>query len=279
MPTRKFRQLNNLQQRVITGFFGVCLVVGLLYVSEWGYFFIFGGLTILCQLEFFQLLFKDGNSPLRHYGTAVGALLFGLSFFIERGDLHPDWYLLMFPLLALVYFIKLYKKTEEKPFTNIGFTFLGIAYAALPFALLNMAVFAQGTYQFQTIMGILILLWASDSGAYFAGVKFGRTALFARVSPKKSWEGSIGGAAAATLTAFILSIYFTELKPYHWFAISTVVVVAGTYGDLVESLFKRSILIKDSGSVLPGHGGFLDRFDGLLLSAPFIAPLLKIILD
>jgi phosphatidate cytidylyltransferase len=125
-------------------------------------------------------------------------------------------------------------------------------------------------------MGMLLLLWASDTGAYFAGVRFGRTKLFERVSPKKSWEGSIGGALASGLTAAILCYFFTDVNPVHWVLLAIIMVVAGTYGDLVESLFKRSIAIKDSGSAIPGHGGFLDRFDGLLISAPFVAALFKL---
>lgn len=262
--------LTNMQQRIITGTIGIGFVIVALWFSEWGYLALFGALTIACQLEFYRLLFQDGNAPLRFYGTLVGSSLFVTSFFIERGDLAPKWYVLVFPALAMVYFIKLYK-VEQKPFTNIGFTFLGIAYTALPFVLLNKIVFTNGFYQFQVIMGILILLWASDSGAYFAGKSFGKTKLFERVSPKKTWEGSIGGAIAASIGCAILIAFFQDFVAWQWIGIAIIIVVAGTYGDLVESLFKRSILIKDSGNVLPGHGGFLDRFDGLLLSLPFIA--------
>ena len=100
--------------------------------------------------------------------------------------------------------------------------------------------------------------------------------MFERVSPKKSWEGSLGGAFAAIVTANFLSHYFTVLPQWQWISITGIIVIAGTYGDLIESLFKRSISIKDSGRGLPGHGGFMDRFDGLLLSAPFIIAFLKI---
>lgn len=268
--------MSNMQQRILTGAAGIVLVVGLLYASQWGYFLLFGALMVLCQWEFYQLLFKDGNAPLKVYGTICGATLFLLSFFIEQGALHSKFYVLLFPVMAIVYFIKLYKRNEVKPFTNIGLTYLGIIYTALPFALLNLAVFSSGVYRFQLVMGMLLLLWASDTGAYFAGVRYGRTKLFERVSPKKSWEGSIGGAIASGTTAAILSFFFTAVNPIHWVLLAIIMVVAGTYGDLVESLFKRSIAIKDSGSAIPGHGGFLDRFDGLLISAPFVAALFKL---
>ena len=141
---------------------------------------------------------------------------------------------------------------------------------AVPFALLNVCVYINGYYSYQIILGLLFIIWASDTGAYFAGPKFGKTKLFERVSPKKSWEGSIGGTIAALVMAAIIATFYNDLFFWEWLVLSVITVVTATYGDLVESLFKRSIAIKDSGTVIPGHGGFLDRFDGLLLSAPFI---------
>ena len=180
-------------------------------------------------------------------------------------------------MCALIFFIKLYKAKDEKPFKNIAYTFLGIIYVALPFALLTVLAFIQNdTYDPNIVLGCLFLLWASDSGAYFAGTKFGKTKLFERVSPKKSWEGSVGGLIAAMGVAYIISLYYTNYEPWQWFSIGFIIVVAGTYGDLVESLFKRSMNIKDSADTIPGHGGFLDRFDGLLLSIPFIITFLKL---
>jgi phosphatidate cytidylyltransferase len=172
--------------------------------------------------------------------------------------------------------IKLYKKFERKPFTNIAYTFLGIFYVAMPYALLNIAAFESGTYNFEIIFGCLFILWASDTGAYIAGTLFGRRKLFERISPKKSWEGALGGAVLAFVFAFIMQLYFSVLAPWQWYCVAAIIIVGGIYGDLIESLLKRSIEIKDSGSILPGHGGFLDRFDGLLISAPFIVAFLEI---
>jgi phosphatidate cytidylyltransferase len=172
--------------------------------------------------------------------------------------------------------IKLYKKFERKPFTNIAFTFLGIFYVAVPFALLNIATFENGFYNFEIIFGCLFILWATDTGAYFAGTFFGKRKLFERISPKKSWEGALGGAVLAFIFALVIARYFDTLEFWQWMGIASIIVVGGIYGDLVESLLKRSIEIKDSGTSLPGHGGFLDRFDGLLISAPFIVAFLEI---
>jgi phosphatidate cytidylyltransferase len=172
--------------------------------------------------------------------------------------------------------IKLYKKFERKPFTNIAFTFLGIFYVAVPFAILNVVVYEEGNYNYEIILGSLLILWASDTGAYFAGTRFGKRKLFERISPKKSWEGFVGGAVLALIFVFGLSLFLHSLTVEQWLIVGIIIIVGGTFGDLIESLLKRSIEIKDSGDSLPGHGGFLDRFDGLLISAPFIAAYLEI---
>lgn len=268
---------NNLTQRIITALVGVVVVVGAIIWGPWSYFLVFLFLTISSQLEFYNLVKAHGIVPLKYMGTLAGAITFTLTFLIEQQILHQNWYFGIFPFVSIFYFIKLYKKNETKPFTNIAFTFMGIIYVALPFSLINVIAFLNGPYNFEPLIGMLFLLWASDTGAYFAGTYFGKTKLFERVSPKKSWEGSLGGTVLSLIFAYIFSIYFTDLKLTEWLAISIIIVVTGTYGDLVESLFKRSMEIKDSGRVLIGHGGFLDRFDGLLLSVPFILMFLKIL--
>ena len=171
---------------------------------------------------------------------------------------------------------KLYKTFERKSFTNIVFTFLGIFYVALPFALLNVVVFEDGAYNYEVILGSLLILWASDTGAYFAGTRFGKRKLFERISPKKSWEGFVGGAVLALAFVVGLSQFLHSLSTVQWVVVGILIIVGGTFGDLIESLLKRSIEIKDSGDSLPGHGGFLDRFDGLLIAAPFIAAYLEV---
>jgi phosphatidate cytidylyltransferase len=170
----------------------------------------------------------------------------------------------------------LYKKFERKPFTNIAFTFLGIFYVAIPISLLHIAAYENRAYNFEIVLGCLFILWASDTGAYIAGTLFGKRKLFERISPKKSWEGFLGGAVLAAGFAFLFATYFVILAPWQWYVIAAIIIIGGTYGDLIESLLKRSIEIKDSGESLPGHGGFLDRFDGLLISAPFIVAFIEI---
>lgn len=267
---------NNLTQRLITAVFGAAAIITGVAYGEWTYFAVFLFVCFFSLLEFYKLAGLDGLIPLKTLGTLSGVVIYALSFFVERGDISPRYYLLLFPLISLAYMIKLYKKTELKPFTNIAYTFLGIFYIAVPFALLNHAAFDDGYYNYEIILGSFLILWASDTGAYFAGTLFGKHKLFERISPKKSWEGFWGGAALAIAMTYGLSLYFLSLSVVNWLIVALLIIIGGTFGDLVESLLKRSMAIKDSGDSLPGHGGFLDRFDGLFISAPFIVAYLEL---
>ena len=285
---------SNLTQRLITGLLGSAAIIYGLIISEWAYFGVFFIICFFSLREFYKLSAFDGLLPLKTVGIIIGMIVFCLSFFIERGDLEPKYYFIIFPLMALVYMIKLYKKGEYKPFTNIAFTFLGIFYIAVPISLLNQVVFqdsyksfglidclVNSTYYFQPILGILLILWATDTGAYFTGTFLGKHKLFERISPKKTWEGFIGGAVLAGIIAYVFNLILANynkqfLTLIDWIVITIIIVVGGTFGDLVESLLKRSIEIKDSGTSIPGHGGFLDRFDGLFISAPFVVAYLEI---
>ncbi len=278
----ELNKLSNLTQRLITAILGAAAIVFAIMFSEWTYLTVFFIICLFSLIEFYKLAGLDGMLPQKTFGTVSGVLIFCLSFFIERGDISYRYYFMIFPVVSCVYMIKLYKKFERKPFTNIAYTFLGIFYIAVPFALLNIATFENQVYDYQIIFGCLFILWASDTGAYFAGTLFGKRKLFERISPKKSWEGFIGGAVLAFLFAYGLPYFFTAIghiptiKSWQWLVIGLIIIVGGTFGDLVESLLKRSIEIKDSGTSLPGHGGFLDRFDGLYISAPFIVAFLEI---
>ena len=270
------KNFSNLAQRIITALFGAAVIVSCIVYSEWTYFAIFFLICFFTLREFYALAGLDGMVIQKTFGTICAMSIFTLSFLIEHNDISYRYYFLIFPMVSCVYMIKLYKKFERKPFTNIAYTFLGIFYVAVPYALLNIAAFEDGAYNFEIIFGCIFILWASDTGAYIAGTLFGKRKLFERISPKKSWEGAVGGAVLAIGFAFLMNNFFHTLALWQWLSIAVIIIVGGTYGDLIESLLKRSIEIKDSGSSLPGHGGFLDRFDGLLISAPFIVAFLEI---
>jgi phosphatidate cytidylyltransferase len=273
---KKLSTYNNLTQRIITGLLGAAGLITAVCVGPWTYGIAFLIICLFSLLEFYKLVGLDGLVPVKAFGTFCGVAIFSLSFLIESQHLSYHYYYLFFPLVSCVYMIKLYKKAERKPFTNIAFTFLGIFYVSVPFALLNIIAFNNGSYHYEIVFGLLFILWASDTGAYFAGTLFGKRKLFERISPKKSWEGFFGGAFLALAFAYGLSQYFETFTLIQWIVIGLIIIIGGTFGDLVESLLKRSIEIKDSGTALPGHGGFLDRFDGLLISMPFIVAFIEL---
>lgn len=276
MMKSRLDKYNNLTQRVIVAILGVVIIISAIYWQAWSYFAVFLIITFLSLREFYKLVGLDGYLPLATWGTISGILIYTFTFLVQKDIIEPVIFYLVFPFSSIIFFIKLYKKSDVKPFTNIAYTFLGIFYVAVPFSLLHIIAFCTGHYQFELVTGILLLTWASDTGGYFAGTLFGKTKLFLRISPKKSWEGFVGGAVLTLVIAFLLSSFVPILPLWKWMTIGILTVTAGTYGDLVESLFKRSINIKDSGESIPGHGGFLDRFDALLLSLPFIAAFLKL---
>ena len=264
-------------KRLIAGIIGAFIIIFAIAFHQWTYFAVFFSITLITLWEFYGLLRAQSFLPIRLLGMIVGAMIFVLSFLIEDCLINDRLYFLLFPTASFIFFIKLYKKNDANPFTNIAFFFLGIIYVCVPLSLLNVTAFITGKYNYELPLGILLILWASDTGAYFAGVNFGKTKLFERVSPKKSWEGSLGGTVLALTMAYGISHFFEVVTVWSWLVITVIIIIAGTYGDLVESMFKRSILIKDSGTTIPGHGGFLDRFDGLLLAVPFIIVYLEML--
>jgi len=179
-------------------------------------------------------------------------------------------------LVTIVYLLiaELYLKQDD-PIQDWAYTMLSQMYIALPFSLLNVLAFTangSGMVAFNTLLplSVFVFLWVNDTGAYCVGSLLGRHKLFPRISPGKSWEGSIGGAVFVLAAAWAVSYFLDDvmLNLYEWLGLGLVVVIFGTWGDLVESLFKRTLGVKDSGSILPGHGGMLDRFDSSLLAIP-----------
>lgn len=227
--------------------------------------------------EFYRLARKTNSSPQTVTGLIATGLLF-IACFAQNYFDKRSLFFLFTAVVVLIPIIELYRK-KENPFTNIAYTIFGLVYVALPFALLNYMAFPFNDQQFhyEIVLGVFILIWANDTVAYLVGVNFGKNRLFERISPKKSWEGSIGGAAGTILIAWGISHFFSDLHLIEWLAVSIIVVIFGSLGDLVESLFKRSINIKDSGNILPGHGGILDRFDAILLVSPMVFVLLQVI--
>ncbi len=262
--------MNNFLTRVITAlFFGIVCIAGISY-NAYTLIALFGLIVGLSLNEFYRLIFNEEQNQKDKLPLLTGVLLF-LNIVCIQADLLPLKYIAIPAfLLVLMGIRELYRK-EEKPFDILSKKILGILYCSIPLALFcSLAFMADGTFNYSIPLGVIFLLWANDSGAYLIGVSFGKNRLFERISPKKSWEGFFGGLILSLVCAYILSVYFSVLSVGHWLILSVWVVVFGTYGDLIESMFKRSVSVKDSGNLLPGHGGIMDRFDGLLLAAPVV---------
>ncbi len=272
---KNINSLSNFQQRFIVGLFGAGLFIGSILYNEWTYFLLFFALSLLGLLEFYKLVGTQGIRPNRAAGLVLGGFFFVAVFLVEKAFVAVEFLYLVLPLLTTTFVLELSRK-KPQPFTNIAFTFLGVLYVSVPFGLLHQLGFLVGEYSWQPILGLMLLIWTADTGAYIAGKNFGKHKLLERVSPGKTWEGWVGGTVLAVAVSFVLSLYFQDLELYQWAGIAVLVSVFGVLGDLVESLLKRSLGVKDSGTLLPGHGGILDRFDSLIMAIPFIVAFLKI---
>jgi phosphatidate cytidylyltransferase len=271
--------LSNLTQRFITGFFGVSIMVGCILWNATSFCLLMLFISLVSLNEFYHLTEKNGIRPQKYLGLITGACLFFAVSIFSNFIFHSGFnvQLLFIPLAFSIFMAELYRRTQN-PFNNIAWTLLGIFYIPFSLALFTwLPVYSiHELYQPHIVLGYFIILWVDDTGAYFAGKSLGRRKLFERHSPKKTWEGTFGGIASAYLVTLIVAHFFTDLTLLQWCLITAIIIVTGTLGDLVESMFKRSISLKDSGAILPGHGGFLDRFDGVFISAPFVFTYLKL---
>lgn len=269
------RNKSDLAKRLIFGFGGFFLFMFALVINVWTYFIIFLVLCYLTLNEFFGLGKKTQKRPLKIYAILFSAYFYTLCFLFAQDIISGVFFYTLFPLLSLFYIIILYRKDISQTFDSLSYTFLGILYVTVPLSLLHFSVLEAGFYNHEIIIGIFFTLWIHDITAYFVGSQYGKTLLFPRISPKKSWEGSISAGATAILMSLLISYYFRSLFWWQWFGIALIIIVISTFGDLVESMFKRNIQLKDSSNAIPGHGGFLDRFDGFLFSIPSITAFLQ----
>ena len=272
--------MKNLMVRTLSGLVLVAVFVGAVLGSQWS----FGALLLLIlvggQTEFYKLARETGLSPQRWMGLAVGVLLFALNFIVFRQFSRSVTdeaggavlYLLLYIglLLPTLFVCELFRRSAT-PLANLGATLLGVLYVAVPLSLLlYVPVLAgDGVWRPETVLCYIFIIWANDVFAYLVGMTFGRHRLCERLSPKKSWEGFFGGLAGAVATG-LAAAYALDANYWVWGGLALVASLSGVAGDLVESMFKREAGVKDSGQVIPGHGGVLDRFDALLLSAPFV---------
>ncbi|MFP4366755.1 MAG: phosphatidate cytidylyltransferase [Bacteroidales bacterium] len=265
--------MRNLLQRSATGGLFVVLVYGSLFAGSVTFLIFYLALLLTGLLEFYSHLENEGLHIQKFAGLAASVILFFFLFGYASGIISVKWLPVLIVLPPVMMIMELYRK-NEKPFASLAGTLYGIIYISVPFSLLNLLVFPDNSnnnhYEPGILAGLLILIMLYDTVAFLVGVTIGRHRIFASVSPKKSWEGTIGGALVVLTASFYMNMIFPLPGKIHWLVTGIIVVVFGLYGDLVESLFKRSLGIKDSGKLLPGHGGVLDRTDAWFLVIPVV---------
>lgn len=273
--------MSNFNERLLTGIIFIIVLLGSIYQSEAASSVLFFVIILLCQREFYNFFKNTDIKPQKNVGILGGLAFFLASVISFQANLNFNTLFLIVPLVFIVFVIELFRNRPQ-PIANIGYTILGIIYVSVPFTLLHqISYFYDGSfgteYNYEILIGYFFVLWANDTGAYLVGRKLGKTKLFERISPKKTWEGSLGGLFFGLLLGYVNAQIFDGLDTITWMGLAFIVVLFGSLGDLVESLFKRSLGLKDSGKILPGHGGVLDRFDGIFISAPMVYTFLKVL--
>ncbi|MGA2406807.1 MAG: phosphatidate cytidylyltransferase [Bacteroidales bacterium] len=272
--------MNTFFKRTLTGAWIVIFVMGGFWLHPISFFLT--GLVILIgtQYEYYLMIRNAGVKPQMIPGILTGITAYIISTLIASGLIPKSSFLILIPMMLVIIVVELYRK-NEKPFDSLAHTFFSVLYTAVPVSMFPFSAFSRSglnsllphsniIFSPGIIIGFFILIWANDTGAYLTGMSFGRHKLMERISPKKTWEGFFGGVIIASLIAWLLSGWLGVVDKIHWIIISVIVSIAGTYGDLVESMLKRSTGVKDSGTIMPGHGGFLDRFDSAIISFPLV---------
>jgi len=272
--------LKDLLTRTLTGIFIVVLFMGGISLHPVTFFMVQLVVMTGSLYEYYRIVENDKVRVFKITGLMTSVLMYLISSAVASGYASPAFFILLILPVMGTMIAEMYRNSS-RPFDSIAHTVAGLIYVAIPWSLVPFMSFnteSVGTLLTHSIegfspgvlIGLIILLWANDIGAYLVGITLGRHRLFERISPKKSWEGFFGGLASAVGAAFIVDGWIGITTLQGWIIISILVSIGGTYGDLVESMLKRSAGVKDSGSIMPGHGGFLDRFDSILFALPLI---------
>lgn len=295
--------MKNILVRSFSGLFLIIIVIGAIWFNSISNFILFLLILIFGLSEFYKFAKSLNFYPNLRIGMATGIAFYTISYLVASNILPVIFMVIFIPLIIFLSIIELYRQ-KQNPINNLSITFYGLIYVVLPLSLIHFMVLgtsipSEGSepdiinilsqesgfnknfnniyYSSFLLIGYFIIQWVSDTGAFIFGISFGKHRLFERISPKKSWEGAIGGFITTIGAAFIVHYLFPDLALRHWISISLIITFFGIFGDLIESLFKRSVNIKDSGNIMPGHGGILDRFDSTLLALPMVYFYLQII--
>ena len=266
--------------RAITGLTFAGIIVGLCLAHFWSCVIMLFLAAALCLWEFSGLVLVQDGAAHHNAFRRIWMMVLGivpcvfvlLSAF--KIDIPLEAILVLLPFTFLFFIFELFAKSE-KPFQNLAHVMLGVVYISIPFSLFivlctSLVNANQAGNHF--ILSVLLMIWAGDTGAYMLGSKIGKSKMFPRISPKKTWEGTFSGVLAAMIVGILCWLIFTDVRLdwWQWEIIAAICALFGVLGDLVESMLKRSLNIKDSGNILPGHGGFLDRFDSFMFVQPFV---------
>lgn len=263
--------LSNLAQRSITGFFFGLIIISSCFAPLIWQVVLYGIIMILGLNEFISFFKKDKSVQLDTFSAyflqGLIYLIISSTFFFDL-DQALTWVIV--PIIFLVIVNELWRNIGN-PILNISTLLFGVGYTLIPFIIIitlgKLSLDEQ--VNFPLALGMYLLIWTNDTFAYFSGRIFGKTPLFSRISPKKTWEGTIGGIIFTVMVSLIIAFTTKEFSVIFWIVAAIITAPSAIFGDLLESLFKRSVNVKDSGSILPGHGGILDRFDAVLFAVPF----------
>ncbi len=273
-------KLKNFIIRTLSGAVMLIVLLGSILLSQWSFALLMAVIAIGGMWEFYRLAEKAGYAPMKILGVFTGLVIFSINlslmFFFDTEADGAGTMLIIAALGAVILLVplmcicELYRKSAT-PIANIASSLMGALYVALPMSLLLVIpiLLGNGVWNPWIVLFYVFIIWANDVFAYLFGITLGRHRLFERISPKKSWEGFFGGLAGAVAMGYVAALIL-EASTAAWMGLALVAALSGVFGDLVESLMKRSVDVKDSGNIIPGHGGWLDRFDALILSAPFV---------
>ncbi|MEY3398087.1 MAG: hypothetical protein RL220_681 [Bacteroidota bacterium] len=270
-------RFNTLAVRSVSGILFAIVIVASLMAGSMASAAVFFVITAIGLVEYYRMMGKQpGLKPRYTAGYLFGLGIYVAVYFLAKGTLDIS-ILLLLPLLLVILFTTELLYLEKNVMVNIGVTIGGWLYVVMPFSMMHLITHFDGQYNWHLIIGIFCLLWMNDTGAYFTGNFLGKHKLYEKVSPNKTIEGLIGGIACAMISAVPVHAIFPDVDMRTWLVLSVIVSVTANAGDLFESMLKRTSGVKDSGDILPGHGGVLDRFDGLLFLIPAVVAYLKII--
>ena len=265
--------MNDFWKRSLTGAIYVAVILAGTMIHSLIFAVVFVSLMLLTQYEFYKLLENAGHHPQKITGLILGGLLFTTCYLAARKIIPFQFCLLLFPFLVLILLTEVLHK-KDGSIQNSSLTLVGFIYVAIPFGLLNFIVFPgfpeNNRFYPWILVGLFLIIWVYDSMAYVGGSQFGKHKMCVKISPNKSWEGFITGSVFALVTGILNAVIFQSLSITGWMVTAALVVAFGTFGDLFESKIKRGLNVKDTGNILPGHGGFLDRLDSLLFVVPVV---------